>query len=185
MNRQNPYASSGTSSSMSEQGQTRRPKKIWIGYLFAPAVAPTVAAAAIFFGGESLVDPNDTGTPIGIILLPILLMTVGMVISYLLTLVIGLPIAFFLERRAILNGYTIHMAAIAVSVLFAVAFAMISFCMWLLGSNPRPPSLIELPKAIGFMFCAFGIFIMPTATAFWLIACKLVGKSPQIEQIEP
>ena len=157
---------------------TTSSKRLWVAYLISPAIAPAVAAAAIFFGGPYLIDPNDTGTPIGIIALPIFLMTAGMVVSYLMWLAIGMPIAIYLERRSILNGYTIYGAAIAISLLSAVAFGMISLCLWLFGSIPAPPNLIELPKAGGYVFCAFAMFSLPSATMFWLVSCKLFSKGP-------
>lgn len=183
MNHQNPYASPGTTSCLSEQGPKSRSKKLWIGYLIAPAVAPAAAAAAIFFGAEYLIDPDDMGTPIGIIVVPILLLTVGMVLSYVVMLVIGMPIAFFLEHRGILNGYTIHLAAIAVSVISGMIPVMISIYQWLLGAAP-PRSFNELLRGISFTSLGIGLLVLPTATVFWLVVCKLGSHSPHTDRPE-
>ena len=117
MAKPNPYISPATASALPGHERSATRPRPWLGYLIAPLVAPVLAAVVIFFGGLYFSDPQDTGTPIGIILLPILILTIGVAISYAFALVVGMPIVFLLYRKSIMTGYTIHLSAIIVSLL--------------------------------------------------------------------
>ena len=67
-------------------------------------------------------------------MVPALALTVGMIASYIVAGVIGMPIAFGLRRKSRLNGYTIHAAAFAwsllVSLTVGVPAAIYSGALW-------------------------------------------------------
>lgn len=139
-------------------------KTLWCAYLIAPAVAPLLFAIAFFVSGVTWLQPpaDSTGTPIGIILIPILALTVGMVVSYFVAAALGMPVAFHLRKRQALNFYTIHGAAFVWTLILVGGLATL---LYLFGSpQPRVSELI-ISALVG-----VGIlspFILLSATTFW------------------
>lgn len=139
--------------------------------MIAPLVMPSLVAAFVFLLGPFLID--DDANPIGIILIPIFLLTVGLCLSYLLMLAIGMPIAFHLHRRNWLSCATIHLAALILSVVGGLGLMAIGALVAIANDDPSAPSL-----DVGEFFAAWlgmgfvcGVFVIPTATVFWLVAC--------------
>ena len=60
-----------------DRAQRAGGRRLLLAFLIAPLVPPVVAAVLVFTGGMLFSDPKDTGTPVGIVLLPVLLLTVG------------------------------------------------------------------------------------------------------------
>ncbi len=160
----NPYRSPTTELPLAEQARPQLRMRIGLGLLIAPLMAPLAAAALVFAVGLLFADPQDDGTPIGIVLVPVAMLTVGSFFSYLLALVIGMPIVLLLRMRKRLNGYTIHLAAALVSLLFAVAWTAVSF------SLERPVA----PANVVFLFGLTVLFVAPlvllSTAVFWWIA---------------
>ena len=140
-------------------------KKLWRAFWVAPLVAPLLLAVDVFTIGLLLSDPKDPGTPIGIILLPALILTIGVVASYFITAIFWMPIVIFLHRRKRLDGGSIHLMAFLLAVLlFAVIEAAIYFI-----TTPRPNSIAEF---IGSSLYIPGFVIphiMVSALVFWLM----------------
>ena len=160
--------SSDTTPSCS-QAQPRKPdtKTLWCAYAIAPVVAPLLFAIAFFVIGiiALRLNPDFTGTPAGLILVPFLSMTVGVAASYFIAGVIGMPIAFYLRNREILNGYTIHSAAVLWALLVVGG---LSLATYLSRSAPRP-SLAEFVWATLIFFVTITPCITLSATTFWWI----------------
>ena len=156
--------------------------RIWIGFLVAPPVVPLLIAAAILLSGPILIDPSDTGTPIGIVLLPMAFSTVGVAISYFLTLLLGMPIATWLNRRDRLNGYSIHASALVISILLGVfLIGSIVIAQGIAGTQDARP--LELLTSTAMACLLFIVLIIPTATIFWLVSCKF-GARRSAQEIE-
>ena len=172
-----PYQSPAPSRELAEPLRPPTRRQLWRGYLIAPLVAPLAAALIIFAAGLLLSDRESTGTPIGIILLPILLMTVGVVISYLLALLIGMPVAFLLHKNNLLNGYTIHLAALILAV-------VVSLLLTLLGvmADDRSTALRTLYE-FGFSFLIIAPFVLATSTVFWWVGVR-GHRNPNTDLIE-
>ena len=164
MTEPNPYSTPATTGALTEKARPSPMTRLWLGYSIAPLIAPILAASGIFFGGLFFHDPEDMGTPIGIVLLPVLLLTVGVFLSYSLALILGMPIAFWLRRKRMLTGYTIHIAAIIVS--FGLATSLTLVGMFVDGHV----SLSEFCVAFSLTFLIISPFILLSTTAFWLIA---------------
>lgn len=179
MSSQTPYAPPTADSTLAQPSQGQRTNRLWLGFFVAPPVVPIILASVIFFGGAYVIDPNDTGTPIGIIIFPILLLTAGIAFSYFLSLVIGMPIAFWLNRRNRLNGYSIHLVAIGLSLLFGMVSACIAMVASV-SSEDLDIGVLNVLAAIGISSLTFGILVIPTATLFWLVSCKLGKSKPQL-----
>jgi len=132
---------------------------MWRAYLIAPAVAPvsfiillySVGAVAYLFD----VDVN----PASFVVMPVVALTVGSVACYAVAGAIGMPIAFYLRRRKLLNGYTIHLAAF----LWAVAFALL--CASLIHHGPWS----ALPVVVAYLACGVTPPVLLSATVFWII----------------
>jgi len=145
-------------------------KTLWWAYAIAPAVAPVIFAVIVFVVGLiwHMVNPDVTGTPVGIVLLPIISLTVGVVASYFVAGVIGMPIAFFLRKREILNGYTIHFAALLWTFLFV---GLVSGALYAMAPPTRPRLADFLSSSL-----IFALLIAPSillsATTFWWIVCR-------------
>jgi hypothetical protein len=145
-------------------------KVLWWAYAFAPAVAPILFAVVVFVVGSAYLamNPEDTGTPIGVIVIPLISLTVGVICSYFVAGVIGMPIAFFLRRRNSLNGYTIHGAALIWSIVLAV---LLSIGIYAYTTPPRPAAVEFLLPSLGlFVMLAPGILL--SATIFWWMVCR-------------
>ncbi|MGI9472192.1 MAG: hypothetical protein ACR2NZ_11695, partial [Rubripirellula sp.] len=149
-------------------------KRLWIGFLVSPPVAPILLSAAIFIGRGYLLDSNDTGTPVGIILIPIFLLTLGIAVSYFLMLVIGMPLAFLLRRRSLLNGFTILLSAVAVSLFLGIAGAILIVTMNSASNNADLNFVVAVPFVLSTSFFS-GVFAVTTAIVFWLVTCKFGG----------
>lgn len=144
-------------------------KVLWWAYAFAPAVAPILFAVVVFVGGSAYLamHPEDTGTPIGVVVIPMISLTVGVMCSYFVAGVIGMPIAFFLRKRDSLNGYTIHGAALIWSMVLAV---LLSIGIYASTTPPRPAAVEFILPSLGlFVMLAPGILL--SATTFWWMVC--------------
>ncbi len=71
-----------------------------------------VGAICVAFGVEI--------NPASFLVVPIVAMTAGMIVCYLVAGCIGMPIAFRLQKHGQLNGYTIHAAAFGWSLLVSL-----------------------------------------------------------------
>jgi hypothetical protein len=98
-------------------------------FAIAPLVGPTFLALFVLIGGVIYLslNPENPGTPVGVIVIPIFTMTVGVFLSYCAALVVGLPMALVLRRRNQLNGWTIHAAAWTCAVLMTGLGCLASF----------------------------------------------------------
>jgi hypothetical protein len=174
MTEPNPFASPAEISQSPATVSTPANKSLWLGYAIAPAVAPLVFAIVVFIVGMvwHMLNPDHTGTPIGVILVPIFSVTVGVVASYGVAGVIGMPIAFHLRKRKRLNGYTIHVAALLWSLAFTV---FLTGTLYVMTQAPRP-------EPTTFIFSTLALFAMLTpcillsATTFWLVVRRGQGR---------
>lgn len=160
----NPYISPTVVSARHANSQSKTKRQLWFAYAIAPLVAPSLAAVVIFFGGLFLSDPNDTGTPVGIVMLPIVMMTVGVGVSYLLGLVVGMPVVFWLSRRDRLTGFNIHVAAVGVALIIATVFTFIGVITegW--------PTLFEGVQFFALAFLVIAAILLTTTAVFWMVA---------------
>ncbi|MFT5301276.1 MAG: hypothetical protein ACI87E_002924 [Mariniblastus sp.] len=145
-------------------------KVFWWAYAFAPTVAPVLFAVVVFVAGSAYLalNPENTGTPIGVVAIPLISLTVGVICSYFVAGVIGMPIAFLLRRRNSLNGYTIHGAALVWSMVLAVLLGIGTYA----NTTPPRPAAGEflLPLPVLFVMLAPGILL--SATTFWWMVCR-------------
>ena len=163
---QNPYHSPAFSPEHRKGFVTPSSKVLWRAYLFAPAVAPlsfillllcVFVVSAIF---------NFDVNPASFLVLPVVALTVGMVVCYAVAGAIGMPIAFYLRKRGLLNGYSIHGAALCWAVIFSIACGVV-------------PALIsgqhwnQVPLVICYFACGVTPPVLLSATAFWLLVRKL------------
>ena len=120
-------------------------------------------AVFVFIAGFLLTDPKDPGTPIGVITIPILSLTLGVVASYLVAGVLGMPIVFFLRNRGWLNGRAIHAAAFLWAIVFC---ALLEVAIYYVTTPPRP-DLIAFLRPTLYIACIIIPCIMLSATMFW------------------
>lgn len=81
------------------RAERRLSQRLVLAFLLAPPVVPLVLSVLTVVSGLWLSDPKDPGTPIGIVLLPVLLMTVGVLIAYLVAGLAWWPVIWWLRRR--------------------------------------------------------------------------------------
>lgn len=123
---------------------------MWRAYAIAPAVTPLTFIAIVSIGGVTL---------------PANVIAMGFVTCYLVAGLIGMPIAFSLRRRDSLNALTIHSAALAWGMIWALfcTFAAISVVAAIGGSIQSLPLTTAL----------FSALMVPpvvlAGTAFWLL----------------
>ena len=160
----------GSNSTRDSGASPQNRKTLWWAYAIAPAVAPTLFAVMAFVGGmiELKLNPDDTGTPIGVILVPIMSLTIGVVASYAVAGAIGMPIAFLLRKRRILNGYTIHGAAFLWVIVFSTLLTASNY-IWTTPPRPAPAEFL-LPSL--YLFLMIAPCILLSATTFWWIVSR-------------
>ena len=138
-------------------------KRLWRAFRVAPVVAPVVFAVFVFVAGLLFTDPKDPGTPIGVIAIPVLSLTLGVVASYLVAGVFGMPIVFFLRNRGWLNGRGIHATAFLLAIVFCTLLEVTIYYV----TTPPRPDLIEFLRPTLYIACTIIPCIMLSATMFW------------------
>ena len=146
----------------SRQPSTRR---LWRAFWVAPAVAPILMAIEIFIVGMAFSDPADPGTPIGIILLPFLLLSIGMVVSYGLAALIWMPIVFRLRKRGRLTAGTIQAAAVMLAV---ACFALLEAAAYAV-TTPKPTDLLGFVASSLPLFAILLPNVLLSAALFWMM----------------
>ena len=138
-------------------------RRLWRAFWIAPLVAPVMLAIDVFVVGSLFSDPVDAGTPIGIIAIPLMALTLGTLLSYVIAGTLWMPLAFFLQKRGWLNGMSIHsmgfVFAIALYALFEVAIYFIT--------TPRPNDIIEFMSSSIYIAGFVIPNIMLSVVAFW------------------
>ncbi|MFY7700613.1 MAG: hypothetical protein ACOVQH_10120 [Burkholderiaceae bacterium] len=138
-------------------------RRLWRAFWIAPLVAPVMLAIDVFVVGSLFSDPVDAGTPIGIIAIPLMALTLGTLLSYVIAGTLWMPLAFFLQKRGWLNGMSIHSMgfgfAIALYALFEVAIYFIT--------TPRPNDIIEFMSSSIYIAGFVIPNIMLSVVAFW------------------
>lgn len=138
--------------------------------MFAPPVGPILGAITFFVLGMLFSDPQDTGTPIGIVAVPMMLVTVGIVVAYLMMGVIGVPVVWHLDRKGKLNSLNLFLAALGVSAVCGLGM------LWMVLLNPGRGDMSagEVVFTFVMMTLMFALFVVTTAGVFWLIIRKQV-----------
>ncbi len=144
-------------------------KRLWRAFWFASPVFPIIAAPLVFFGGLLFHDPSSTGTPVGIVVIPMLLLSFGVVLSYVAVLIIGMPVAFSLHRSGTLNGRTLFLAALGISVFLALLLLIPG-----LGANggQAAASFWQATQGFGFNLLMVATPILMTTGVFWWIGVR-------------
>lgn len=186
MNNVNPYSTPTTFESQPAAGDMPSTRRLWIAYGIAPLVAPLLAAITVFVAGMVYLhnNPEDTGTPIGVIALPIVLLGVGVPASYAVAGLIGMPIAFALRTRSRLNGYTVHGAALLAAVVIGSGLVTAGMLMEWLQSRDLP-SFFEFLEFLGAALVTSGAlapFMFLSATTFWLIGVRQRKRMPVADE---
>ena len=147
-----------------------RLKALWWAYFIAPVVAPVSFAVFFFvFGMAALAaNPDHTGTPVAVLAVPAMSLTVGVVASYLAAGAIGMPVVLLLEKRKMLNGYTIHGAALASSIVFITLSCGL---LYALVPDPNTP-VVELAAFGAALFVFTAPSVLASATTFWWIVSR-------------
>jgi hypothetical protein len=148
-----------------EKSQNPSTRRLWRAFWVAPAVAPILMAIEIFVLGMAFSDPADPGTPIGIILLPILLLTLGGFIAYGIAAICWMPLIFFWRKRGWLNGGRLHLLAFLLAL---AVVALLEATIYAI-TTPRPTDFFELLSS-SLIIAGFVIpNVMLSAVVFWMI----------------
>ena len=165
---ENPFQSP---TCLTDSSQTRRSPSnavLWRAYLYAPGVAPiafvSMMVIIIFIAGIFKIDVN----PASFLILPVLALTVGVVVCYVVAGAIGMPIAFYLRNRGQLNGYTIHGAALVWAIVFCGTISLLP-----IREAPQQAQLMfGYLMAFGYLMCGIAPPVLLSGTAFWLLIRK-------------
>lgn len=150
-----------------EYGKCQNPctRRLWRAFWVAPAVAPILMAIEVFAVGMAFSDPADPGTPIGIILLPSLLLTLGVVFSYGIAAICWMPLIFFSRRRGWLSGSAVHLLAFLLALSIVALLEAAIYAM----TTPRPTDVVGF--AVSSLPIASVVIsdIMLSAAVFWML----------------
>lgn len=143
-------------------------KTLWRAYGVAPLVAPAAFAAIVFVTGLLFTDPKDPGTPIGVILIPILSLTLGVAVSYLLAIACWMPVMFFLRKRGWLDAFRVHAAALLLSIVECLLIEGAFYGK----STPRPADLRKClwPSTLVLAGMVIPSVMLSASTFWWLLA---------------
>ena len=158
-----PYAPTSEAAATAPPSASTSTRRLWIGFLIAPIVPPVLAAILIFAGGLLFYDPNGAGTPMGIILVPIVFLTAGVFFSYLLALTVGMPIALLLHRSNKLTGANLHLAALCVSFVLATLVIIVGLL------TDGRVTLSEGALSFGMSWLIIAPFVLIETSVFWWI----------------
>lgn len=141
----------------------------WWGYFIAPPVASVLMAIAAFTLGMTylVTHPDDAGTPVGVIMLPILLVVVGTAIAYTAAGLIGMPIIVLLDKQKRLSFLTICSAGLACLILPLTVVTGLTYAL----VTPRQPVVQHLGVA-AMVFASAAPFVLASATTFWWIVVR-------------
>lgn len=132
---------------------------LWRGFLIAPAIVPVSFVIALLSLSLVLIYFGVEINPASLLVLPVVAMTAGLVASYAIALLVGLPIVLYLRRRHRLTCLTLHVAACLVSVLFSLVFSLVAF----------HNSWVELSASVGLVFAAVAPPTLLSTTVFWVV----------------
>ena len=168
-----PYAPVASESLQPETDGRVATSAIWIAYIVTPPVAPLLLSVLVFVLALAFSDPKDTGTPIGIILVPIFLMTGGLFLSYMLMLIIGMPMIFFLRRRNKLTLSNLLWSGTLTAVIFGTLFVIVQVQS---EGGPGQGSFFEIILVMCIASLAFAAVILLQIAAFWAVMKNLDRK---------
>ena len=164
----NPFAPPSSLSNSQPEEMSPSGRVLWRAYLIAPCVAPLafvlLLVILLVVSGPLNIDVN----PASVLILPVLALTVGVVVCYVVAGAIGMPIAFYLRNRGILNGYTIHGAALGWSIVFCGSIALLS-----IRNAPQ-----QVPIVFAYLLCGVAPPVLLSASTFWLLVrkqCRVSG----------
>lgn len=147
-----------------------RQRSLWWAYFIAPAVAPIAFAVSFFvFGLAALaLNPEDTGTPAAVVAVPLFSLTAGIVISYFAAGAFGMPIVLMLDKRQMLNGYTVCGAALASSLIFLA----LSGALMIVVVPAARSSVTGLLGTIAGLWAVSAPFALASAATYWWIVSR-------------
>ena len=123
---------------------------MWRAYAIAPAVTPLSFIALVFVGG---------------VMLPANVIATGFLACYLVAGLIGMPIAFVLRRKNSLNALTIHSAALAWGLIWALFCTFVAvYVIAAIGG-----SIQSLPLTTVWFSALMVPPVVLAGTAFWLL----------------
>jgi len=123
---------------------------MWRAYAIAPAVPPVAFIAIVFVAGGTL-PANAVG--------------IGFLACYLVAGLIGMPIAFSLRRRNLLNAWTIHGAAFTWGMLWSISCTVAAIYTTVAIGGSVQSLTLTIAWFIAFLVPP----IVFAGTAFWLL----------------
>ena len=123
---------------------------MWRAYAIAPAVTPLTFITIVSIGDVTL---------------PANVIAMGFLTCYLVAGLIGMPIAFSLRRRNSLNAFTIHSAALAWGMMWALFCTFVAiYVVATIGG-----SIQSLPLTTAWFSALMVPPVVLAGTAFWLL----------------
>ncbi|MCR9294427.1 MAG: hypothetical protein NXI32_17045 [bacterium] len=108
-------------------------------------------------------NPDHSGTPIGVIVVPTLALTVGVVACYLITGIFAMPVIFYLDKIQKLNALTIittALSCLAGCIAVGCAIGML---------NRGDGSPLQVVATSAGLFLLLSPFVLASAITFWWI----------------
>ena len=168
MSDSNPYQVSPDSNLASNLGGNpvaSEDARIWLGFLVAPLIVPILLSVGIVLGAPFYLETGDSGMPIGVIVLPLVIMSVGVVFAYVMMLLVGMPFVILLRSLGLLNLAWLNLVAVGLSIFFVLVACVISFLI-------QPVEVSDVIGDICYSICIMALPLTVTATGFWFVACR-------------
>ena len=145
-----------------------RQSTLWWAFLISAPVAPISFAIFVFvFGMIALsLNPDDTGTPIAVVAIPVVSLTVGVLIAYVVGAALAMPILLVLERKKGLGWLNIFTTLLACSTGCIWAICCIGF----LSSDGMP--IGGMMATAGGLSLVAAPFVLTSGIVFWWMQRK-------------
>ncbi|MEM7474804.1 MAG: hypothetical protein AAF483_07415 [Planctomycetota bacterium] len=170
MQKEHPYAPPESEIEADKPASPIRMAAIWTAFAVTSPITPILLSVVVLVVGLFFSDPEDTGTPIGIILVPILLLTAGIVFAYIATLFFAMPVVIILRKRDQLKLSNLCWMAAVYSVLFGTLLVVLPTRS---GEVPGDGSLQSIIFAMLIASAGIGVFLLIQAMAFWSVMTRL------------
>ncbi|MFO0914253.1 MAG: hypothetical protein U0795_14940 [Pirellulales bacterium] len=159
---ENPYTPPTMPTAATVSSHAPSARVLWRAYFWAPAVAPLAFVVLLFVVALVAQSMGASINELSLIVLPTFALTLGLVVSYVLAGLIGMPIAFWLRYHNRLNRLSIHLAALFLALILGTGCAIATI----------GDSWDGLLVWVCYVVAGFVPSALISATAFWWLVQK-------------
>ena len=167
-----PYAAPADVIEAEQRSPQRVANRLWLGFLLAPMVGPALASLVVTAIMLLLADLQDSDSAFGILFIAMVTFLAGAMLTYALTLFLGAPIILLLRATNRLNGYTLLLSAVVLTLAAATGTNFV---------NIFDDDVLSTITTIAATFLSMAPFGFASTAVFWWLAIR----QPSDDSIRP